>query len=176
MEDGSEEGRRERKVRRRRTAWEKKEKWRTKRGDRCSGTQRRRRLVSHLQHSIDDDHFSRRLPRVNHDNTKQSIIQRLDENALNNDIIRPSSLRSVEDFLVVRRGRKHDDESPSTFHQAADPFRLKCITLKRNPSHHPHSNAPTRQWERLPRLLCGRSRRSCSTRPDAELTDLSDDV
>ena len=38
------------------------------------------------------------VPRVNHDNTKQSIIQRPDENALNNDTIRSSSLRSVDRF------------------------------------------------------------------------------
>ena len=163
-----------RKVRRMRTEWGMK-KWRTKRCDRRSGTQRRR-LVSHLQHSIDDDHFSRRLPRVNHDNTKQSIIQRLDEHALNNDTIRPSSLRSVDRFPRWEAWTETRRRVPVHFHQAADPFRLKRLALKRNPSHHPHSNTPTRQWERLPRLHCGRSRRSCSTRPDAEVTDLSDDV
>ena len=173
MEDGSEEGS-VRKVRRMRTEWGMK-KWRTKRCDRRSGTQRRR-LVSHLQHSIDDDHFSRRLPRVNHGNTKSHSSNGLTSTHSTTTTSGRVPSDPWTDFLDVRRGRKHDDESPSTFHQAADPFRLKCLTLKRNPSHHPHSNAPTRQWERHPRLLCGRSRRSCSTRPDAELTDLSDDV
>ena len=116
------------------------------------------------------------FPVVNHDNTKQSIIQRLDEHALNNDTIRPSSLRSVDRFPRWEAWTETRRRVPVHFHQAADPFRLKRLALKRNPSHHPHSNTPTRQWERLPRLHCGRSRRSCSTRPDAEVTDLSDDV